>query len=114
MSAEAVGAGGHGIYPGLVRRLLASQFPEWADLPLRWLHPAGADNVIYRLGENMSVRLPRGEWAAGQAAKEHYWLPRLAPRLPLPIPAPLAVANPPSDIRGIGQCRGGCPVKRPR
>jgi aminoglycoside phosphotransferase (APT) family kinase protein len=50
--------------------------------------------VIYRLGENMSVRLPRGEWAAGHAAKEHYWLPRLAPRLPLPIPVPLGVGKP--------------------
>ncbi len=94
MSAEEVGADRHSIYPGLVRRLLASQFPEWADLPLRRLHPAGSDNVIYRLGENMSVRLPRGEWAAGQAAKEHYWLPRLARRLPLPIPVPLGVGKP--------------------
>jgi aminoglycoside phosphotransferase (APT) family kinase protein len=50
--------------------------------------------VIYRLGENMGVRLPRGEWAAGQAAKEHYWLPRLAPRLPLSIPVPLGVGSP--------------------
>ncbi len=74
MSAEEVGADGHSVCPGLVRRLLASQFPEWADLPLSRLHPAGSDNVIYRLGENMSVRLPRREWAAGQAAKERYWL----------------------------------------
>jgi len=94
VSAEEVGADGRDVSTGLVRRLLASQFPEWADLPLRRLHPAGSDNVIYRLGDNMSVRLPRGEWAAGQAAKEQYWLPRLAPRLPLPIPAPLAVGEP--------------------
>lgn len=94
MPAEAVGADGHSVCPGLVRRLLASQFPQWADLPLSRLLPAGSDNVIYRLGENMSVRLPRGEWAAGHAAKERYWLPRLAPRLPLPIPVPLGVGNP--------------------
>jgi aminoglycoside phosphotransferase (APT) family kinase protein len=50
--------------------------------------------VIYRLGENLSVRLPRGAWAAGQAAKEHYWLPRLAPRLPLSIPVPVGVGTP--------------------
>lgn len=96
MSAEEVGADEPGINPGLVRRLLASQFPEWADLPLRRLEPAGADNVIYRLGEDMSVRLPRGEWAAGLTAKEHYWLPRLAPRLPLPVPVPLGVGKPAS------------------
>ncbi len=94
MSAEEVEADGHSVCPGLVRRLLASQFPEWADLPLSRLHPAGSDNVIYRLGENMSVRLPRGEWAAGQAAKERYWLPRLAPRLPLPTPVPLGAGKP--------------------
>ncbi|HUB42026.1 MAG TPA: aminoglycoside phosphotransferase family protein [Streptosporangiaceae bacterium] len=94
MSAEEIGADGRSVDAGLVRRLLTSQFPEWADLPLRRLLPAGSDNVIYRLGENMSVRLPRGEWAAGQAAKEHYWLPRLAPRLPLPIPVPLGAGKP--------------------
>jgi aminoglycoside phosphotransferase (APT) family kinase protein len=94
VSADEVEADGHGVGPGLVGRLLASQFPEWADLPLTCLNPAGSDNVIYRLGENMSVRLPRGEWAAGHAVKEHYWLPRLAPRLPLPIPAPLGVGKP--------------------
>lgn len=94
MSAEEIGTDGHSISPGLVRRLVTSQFPEWADLPLTRLHPAGSDNVIYRLGQAMSVRLPRGDWAAGQAAKEHYWLPRLAPRLPLPIPVPLGVGKP--------------------
>jgi aminoglycoside phosphotransferase (APT) family kinase protein len=94
VSAEEVGAHDHGINPGLVRRLLAAQFPQWADLPLRRLDPAGADNVIYRLGEDMSVRLPRGEWAAGLTAKEHHWLPRLAPRLPLPVPVPLGLGKP--------------------
>jgi aminoglycoside phosphotransferase (APT) family kinase protein len=91
--AEEAGADGHGSCPDLVRRLLASQFPRWAGLPLSRLDPAGSDNVIYRLGEDMSVRLPRGEWAAGQAAKELYWLPRLASRLPLPVPVPLAVGR---------------------
>ena len=94
VSGEEAGADGLSIDAGLVRRLLASQFPHWADLPLRRLHPAGSDNVIYRLGQDMSVRLPRGEWAAGQAAKEHAWLPRLAPHLPLPIPDPLGVGDP--------------------
>jgi aminoglycoside phosphotransferase (APT) family kinase protein len=94
VSAEEAGPEGHGVCPGLVRQLLASQFPAWADLPLRRLLPAASDNVIYRLGEHMSVRLPRGDWAAGQAAKEHHWLPRLASRLPLPIPVPLGVGKP--------------------
>lgn len=78
----------------LARRLLAAQFPRWAHLPLRRLHPGGSDHVIFRLGDAMSVRLPRGDWAAGQAEKELLWLPRLAPHLPLAVPAPLEVGEP--------------------
>ncbi|WP_327351386.1 aminoglycoside phosphotransferase family protein [Streptomyces sp. NBC_01304] len=78
----------------LVARLLDAQFPQWAHLPLRLLDPAGSDHVIYRLGETMSVRLPRGDWAAGQARKEETWLPRLAPRLPLAVPLPLGLGTP--------------------
>ena len=78
----------------LVRRLLAAQFPQWAHLPLAPVQSAGTDNAIYRLGEEMAVRLPRIDWAVGQAGKEHAWLPRLAPHLPLAIPAPLAKGEP--------------------
>ncbi len=42
----------------LVSRLLAAQFPRWADLPVEPVHSAGTDNAIYRLGEDMAVRLP--------------------------------------------------------
>ncbi|MER6761691.1 MULTISPECIES: aminoglycoside phosphotransferase family protein [Amycolatopsis] len=78
----------------LVRRLLAAQLPELAGLPLARLDPAGSDNVIYRLGTELSVRLPRGEWAAGQPEKEARCLPRLAPHLPLAIPEPIALGSP--------------------
>ncbi len=78
----------------LVRRLLASQLPHWASLPLKRLEPAGSDNVIYLLGDDLSVRLPRGDWAAGQAEKEFRWLPQLAPQLPLAIPVPVALGSP--------------------
>lgn len=78
----------------LAGRLLRAQFPHWADLPLRRLEPAGSDHVIYRLGTDLSVRLPRGSWAAGQAVKEHRWLPRLAAGLPLAVPVPLGLGEP--------------------
>jgi len=78
----------------LVRRLLRAQFPQWADLPLTPYPSSGTDNAIYRLGEDMAVRLPRIYWAAGQAEREQRWLPALAPHLPLPIPVPLAVGRP--------------------
>jgi len=78
----------------LVGRLLAAQFPRWADLSIVPFHSAGTDNAIYRLGEDMAVRLPRIEGATGQVDKEQQWLPRLAPLLPLAIPVPLAMGTP--------------------
>src|SRR5262249_21203517 len=78
----------------LVARLLAGQFPQWASLPLVPVPSAGTDNALYRLGADMVVRLPRIDWAAGQAEKEQRWLPRLAPHLPLAIPVPLAQGEP--------------------
>ncbi|MFD0683846.1 phosphotransferase [Actinomadura fibrosa] len=79
---------------GLVRRLLAAQFPEWAGLPIVPVPASGMDNATYRLGDRMSVRLPRFERWVGQVEREHRWLPRLAPHLPLPVPAPLAKGVP--------------------
>ncbi|MEZ4593912.1 MAG: phosphotransferase, partial [Chloroflexota bacterium] len=78
----------------LVKRLLASQFPRWADLPLTPVKSAGTDNAIYRLGAELVVRLPRIDWAVDQVTKEHAWLPKLAPHLPLAIPEPLALGKP--------------------
>ncbi len=78
----------------LVRRLLGAQFPKWAGLPVEPVEPGGTDNAIYRLGDDMAVRLPRIHWAVGQVEKEHRWLPRLAPHLPLDIPVPLAKGTP--------------------
>ncbi len=79
---------------GLVRRLLATQFPAWAELPLAPVLSAGTDNALYRLGADMAVRLPRIGWAVGQVEAELRWLPGLAPHLPLAIPAPLAMGDP--------------------
>jgi aminoglycoside phosphotransferase (APT) family kinase protein len=78
----------------LVRRLLAAQFPDWADLPIERVPSAGTDNAIYRLGEEMAVRLPRVESGTGQLEMEYRWLPRLAPHLPLAIPTPIAMGDP--------------------
>jgi aminoglycoside phosphotransferase (APT) family kinase protein len=79
----------------LVRRLLDSQFPQWAGLPLTALPAGGTDNRIYRLGDDLSVRLPRrASWTSGTYDKEFEWLPRLAPQLPLPVPTPIAQGVP--------------------
>lgn len=78
----------------LVGRLLAAQFPEWASLPLEPVPFFGTDNAIYRLGNDMAVRLPRRQKNVGQLEKERRWLPRLAPLLPLAIPVPIAAGTP--------------------
>lgn len=83
----------------LVRRLLAAQFPRWAGLPLASVDSAGTANAMYRLGEDMVVRLPLAAGSADDVEKEHHWLPLLAPRLPVAIPAPL----------GKGMPAEGCP-----
>ncbi len=82
---------------GLVRRLLAAQFPTWAPLPLELVASAGTDNALYRLGDDMVVRLPRRQRPADTLAKERTWLPRLAPLLPLSIPVPLGDGVPAED-----------------
>lgn len=78
----------------LVKRLLELQFPQWADLSIEPVKSAGTDNAIYRLGNDMAVRLPRIEDATAHIDKEYRWLPELAPHLPLAIPVPLAKGEP--------------------
>lgn len=78
----------------LVRRLVPSQFPQWRDLAVTPVEVDGWDNRTFRLGEDMSVRLPSGKGYAPQVDKEQRWLPVLAPYLPLPIPVPLAKGTP--------------------
>jgi aminoglycoside phosphotransferase (APT) family kinase protein len=79
----------------LVRRLLAEQFPQWADLALKPYSSAGSDNAMYRLGDGMVVRLPRRSGRTVDSLdKECEWLPRLAPLLPLAVPVPLAKGAP--------------------
>jgi aminoglycoside phosphotransferase (APT) family kinase protein len=78
----------------LVRALLRSQHPQWADLPIARVSSAGTDNAIYRLGDDLAVRLPRIHWAMDTVAKEQRWIPVLAPSLPLDIPRPVAAGDP--------------------
>ncbi len=76
-----------------VRDLLAAEFPEYADLPLR-LVAEGWDNAVWRLGKHLAVRLPRREVAAELILHEQQALPILAARTTIPVPSPLAVGVP--------------------
>jgi aminoglycoside phosphotransferase (APT) family kinase protein len=88
----AAGIDSAAIDEALVRHLLADQFPQWSGLPLRFVERGGNDHRIYRLGDDLSVRLPSAPGYVPQVEKEQTWLPQLAASLPLPIPA----------VRGIG------------
>ncbi|WP_405182283.1 aminoglycoside phosphotransferase family protein [Nocardia sp. NBC_01377] len=78
----------------LVRDLLRDQHPDLADHPVR-LGARGWDNQLWRLGDDLAVRLP---WATESADellhKEYSWLPALAPGLPLPVPVPQRFGEP--------------------
>ncbi|MFD9124619.1 aminoglycoside phosphotransferase family protein [Kitasatospora sp. NPDC059571] len=95
-----------GIDAELVRRLLRAQFPQWSGLPVTPVEVDGWDNRTYRLGPEMTVRLPTAAGYVPAVAKECRWLPRLAPGLPVAVPAVLAVGEPgegypfPWSVRG--------------
>ncbi|MEV4539709.1 aminoglycoside phosphotransferase family protein [Asanoa sp. NPDC049518] len=80
-----------------VRRLVADQFPQWADLPVEPVANGGWDNRTFHLGAERLVRLPSAAEYAQAVEKEHRWLPVLAARVPLPIPVPLAQGKPAAD-----------------
>ncbi|UUZ79039.1 hypothetical protein LJK88_27780 [Paenibacillus sp. P26] len=91
----------------LVRRLIESQFPEWKHLDLRPVEKSGHDNRTYRLGSEMTVRLPCHERYASAVEKEWTWLPVFKPLLSLPIPVPVAKGSPRTNIRFLGPSTGG-------
>ncbi len=85
------------ITEALVSRLLRAQHPDLASLPVRYV-ASGWDSAVFRLGSTYAVRLPRRRLSAGVVEHEIRWLPLLADRLPLPIPAPLRVGVPSEEF----------------
>ncbi|GAB3903221.1 hypothetical protein GCM10029964_094840 [Kibdelosporangium lantanae] len=92
MSAAKMHAGEPDITADLVRRLLAGQFPHWADLAVTPVASAGTVNAMFRLGDDVAVRMPRIENA--DLDVEERWLPFLAPHLPVDVPTPVAKGHP--------------------
>ncbi|MFE3828122.1 aminoglycoside phosphotransferase family protein [Streptomyces sp. NPDC059092] len=77
----------------LVRTLVREQHPDLADLDLRAVD-GGWDNQMWRLGDELAVRMPRTPHAPTLLRAEHRWMPELAPRLSLPVPVPVRVGEP--------------------
>ncbi|MFJ5590004.1 aminoglycoside phosphotransferase family protein [Streptomyces noursei] len=89
----------HPVEDDLVRRLIAGQFPQWAGLAVERLPSGGTVNAMYRLGDDMVVRLPLVKGGADDVSRECTWLPRLAPRLPTSVP----------EVLGVGRAAEGYP-----
>jgi len=98
----------------MVRRLVAAQFPQWQDLPLAPVVSSGTVNVLYRLGDDKLVRLPLALWGDESVKREHEWIPRLAPLLPIAAPKLLGRGRPGSDYpcrwSVLGWIEGSHPV----
>lgn len=78
----------------LVRRLLGTVSPSYADLPLRRFEATGSTNALFRLGEDLLVRIPRQPGGTETIEKEQRWIPYVAPHLPVPVPEVLEVGEP--------------------
>ncbi len=77
----------------LARALLAEQHPDLADRPLHSrMH--GWDNITWRLGDDLAVRLPVREISAPLVVNEQRWLPVVGGRVPVPTPLPLRTGAP--------------------
>jgi aminoglycoside phosphotransferase (APT) family kinase protein len=85
---------------GLVAGLIAGQFPQWASLPIRPVVSAGTVHVMFRLGADMAVRLPRVPPGSDALIAKRLWLPRLVPYLPVAVPAPIGEGRPTQEYPG--------------
>lgn len=78
----------------LVRALVDRAVPDLADRPLRPLDASGSSNALFRLGDDLLVRLPRQPGGSETITKEARRLPYLAPALPVPVPEVVVVGEP--------------------
>ncbi len=82
------------ISPALVRTLVDSQFPQFAQLPIASLGASGSTNRLFRLGDELLIRLPRQPNSGRGISKERNWLPRLRSYLPVGVPEIVALGKP--------------------
>ncbi|MGN6090142.1 MAG: phosphotransferase [Actinomycetales bacterium] len=78
----------------LVRALVADADPVWREVPLRPLAASGSTNALFRLGDELLVRLPRQPGGTETIEKEARWAPLLAATLPVQVPVIVHVGEP--------------------
>lgn len=81
----------------LVRQLVEAQFPQWAGLPIERVEQGGTVNAIFRLGDELAVRLPLREKSSDPVAEDERVLPLLRQHLPVALPVPVATGCPGAD-----------------
>ena len=94
MSGRRLHADQPGVDDALVQRLIASQHPQWAGLPVERVASDGTTNAIYRLGPAAAVRLPLVRYGEDAIDVEGRCLARIAPRLPFSVPEQLVTGMP--------------------
>jgi aminoglycoside phosphotransferase (APT) family kinase protein len=78
----------------LVERLISTQFPQYAGMSLQQLGASGSSNVLFRLGDDLLVRLPRQPGGGASIDKENRWLPIILDQLPVAVPKIIGVGHP--------------------
>lgn len=78
----------------LVGRLITDQLPEYAGVPVRRLCASASSNSLFRLGDELLVRVPRQPGGSSAILKEARWLPYLEDALPAGVPEIVAVGEP--------------------
>lgn len=96
-----------------VARMVAQQLPQWGGLAVRPVAEFGTDHCLFRLGEDLVVRMPRIGWAAEQAVSDARWLPVLAPHLPVDVPVPVATGRPDDDYPWVWSVVPWLPGRNP-
>ena len=86
-----------------VSRLIASQFPRWSGLPIQPVRSYGTVNALFRLGEDIVLRLPLRPRRdiRDELRRQHAMVERIAARVPVPVPEPLAIGEPGSGYDGV-------------
>ncbi|MGW4210617.1 aminoglycoside phosphotransferase family protein [Lentzea sp. NPDC004789] len=79
--------------------LIRTQFPHWHGLPITRVEHGGTSHALFRLGDDLAVRLPDREWSTGQAERDAAVLPLLARHLPVATPEPVALGEPGSGYQ---------------
>ena len=77
----------------LARQLINQQFPEFSGEPLKAMTSTGSTNRLFRLGEDLLVRLPRQPGGGTAIEKERDWLPQIEP-LPVTVPQLVNIGEP--------------------